>query len=79
MDTVSFTAIFEGFYPDKSYAYLAYRRSEEVEWAALRIESFFSLYYFTSVGVSGLPDGGTYCGRPIYGLRSPRYSAVFPL
>lgn len=68
VDAVEFSVILEGWGIENSRAFVAYRRSAEVDWGAIRMEVPIFLYDISSDRVSGLVDGGSYYGRRIYGL-----------
>lgn len=76
--TVGFSTLIGDCRLDNTLAYLAYRRSAEIDWAALNMESPFLLYYFQSGTVEGLSDGGAYDGRRLDGVGSSRTRAGFP-
>lgn len=58
IDDMCSNTILEGCPLDKINAYLVYRHSEDVAWAALRMEAHFLLYDFSSGYFSHLSETG---------------------
>lgn len=78
VDPIGFSTIVGDCRFDKTLVYLAYRRSDENDWAALGMESPFLLHDFQSGTVSGLRDGGAYDGRRLDVIGSSRTRVGFP-